>query len=264
MPEEVPDEIDLRGIPVDDDGELDIVGLLDSAYDEDTKTVRDLKIDDRDFSRAKNMFDFCTNYLGKGSKMPFARQMWVGYQLLSEYCPRCSDPKWKDIRNVPVDFRPADMPDHVMFLENGVCPKCKATKSQLYKNELLNNYQELNLLAGQRSGKCLIGSTLVVTDTGLTTLKELWGKSSGDLNEQGFNRLDENVFVFTDKGNWKRATHTFKTKGKTIRVTFDTGDIVEGLPDHKIWIFNDKQQLEFKYLRDVQLGDTTLVQLINK
>jgi hypothetical protein len=133
--------------------DLDVVSLIESSYDEDTKTVKDLKIDDRDLKRAKNYFDFCTNFLGKNTKIPFARQMWMGYHLHAEYCPRCSDPKWENIENIPVDYPTRELPEHVQFLEHGVCPKCKVTRSELINSSELNFYTELDACVGQRGGK---------------------------------------------------------------------------------------------------------------
>ena len=68
------------------DADFDIVSLVESAYDADTNTVRDLKVDDRDLPKAKNFYDYCLHYLGPTAKVPFARQMWMGYKLLAEYC----------------------------------------------------------------------------------------------------------------------------------------------------------------------------------
>lgn len=143
-----------------DEDELDIVGLIESSYDDDTSTVRDLKIDDRDLPKAKNFFDFCSTKMGRDARMPFARQMWMGYTLLGEFCPRCSNPKWRKITGVPVDFKTKDMPEHVQFLENGKCPKCKATRSQLVKKGYLNLWQELDACVGQRGGKSAFTSAL--------------------------------------------------------------------------------------------------------
>ena len=56
------------------------------AYDPDTNTVRDLRVDDSSLPLAKNFFDFCLNIVGKSIKMPFARQMWLSYQVLAEFC----------------------------------------------------------------------------------------------------------------------------------------------------------------------------------
>jgi hypothetical protein len=133
--------------------DFDVVSLIESSFDSDTNTVRDLTVDDRDLPKAKNYYDFCTNFLGKNTKIPFARQMWIGYHLHGEYCPRCSNPKWENIQEVPVDYPTKEMPEHIAFLENGICPRCKVTRSELFKSEELNLYTELDACVGQRGGK---------------------------------------------------------------------------------------------------------------
>jgi ribosomal protein S27AE len=142
------------------DDDFDVVGMIESSYDEDTQTVRDLKIDDRDLPRAKNYFDFCSNYMGKTARMPFSRQMWLGVTLLNEVCPRCSDPKWANIMGVPVDYKTKDMPEHLTFLELGKCPKCGVTKSELARKGEINVYTELDACCGQRAGKSTVTASL--------------------------------------------------------------------------------------------------------
>ena len=136
--------------------------MVDSSYDEDTRTVRDLKIDDRDLPRAKNYFDFCTKFLAKDSKIPFARQMYLGYHLFAEYCPRCSNPKWENILEIPVAYPSRDLPAEIQFLEHGKCPKCKVTRSELIINGELNLYNELDACVGQRGGKSVFSASASV------------------------------------------------------------------------------------------------------
>lgn len=252
----------LHNAALEYDDDFDVVGLIESSYDEDTQTVRDLKIDDRDLKKAQNYFDFCSNFVSKGTRMPFARQMWLGLTLFGERCPKCSNPKWANINNVPVDFPAKDIQEHVQLLVNGKCPKCKGTKSGFVNSGKMNLYTELDVCAGQRGGKCLRGDTEVVTSTGIRTLKELWESSQADVDLDGFKPLTEDVFVFTDKGRYQRATHAYKTRGQMLRITFDDGTVIEGLGEHKIWILNDRHQLEFKKLSDLVVGDATLTQAL--
>jgi hypothetical protein len=133
--------------------EFDIRALMAEAEDPVTGTLRDLRVDDRDLKLAKNFYDFSFNIIGKDSNPPWARQLWVGAMLNGEICPCCSDRKWLDIHNVPKDYPSYDLPDRLQFLNNGVCPKCKRTKLELYLNHGLKDYMELVLVWGQRSGK---------------------------------------------------------------------------------------------------------------
>lgn len=136
---------------------FDVVSLMRNAEDPLTGTMRDLKIDDGDLPLAKNFFEFSTTMLGP-IKPPFARQMWVGWKLFAEYCPRCSDPEWDEVTGVPVDFKPKDIPDHIQFLDYGVCPNCGATKWELHQAGELDLPTEAVLDLGQRSGKSTISA----------------------------------------------------------------------------------------------------------
>lgn len=133
--------------------EFDIRTLMKEAEDPLTGTLRDLKVDDRDLPLAKNFYDFSFNIIGKDSNPPWARQLWTGAMLFGEICPCCSNKKWLEIENVPKDYKSKDLPENLMFLNNGKCPKCKRTKQELIKDHGLKNYMELVLVWGQRSGK---------------------------------------------------------------------------------------------------------------
>lgn len=157
------DEFILKGggIEQDESGNLiqvddfDIARYMREAEDEETGTLHDLKIDTRDLKQAKNFYDYCFTIAGKDLKPPFARQMWIGAMLMGEVCPCCSDKKWLNIENVPVNYKAKDLPGHLVFLELGKCPKCKRDKWDLIKNHGLHNYMQLCNVLGQRSGKSL-------------------------------------------------------------------------------------------------------------
>lgn len=124
------------------------------AFDPETNSMRDLKIDDRDLLRADNFYDYSTRVVGKSIKAPFARQLWISYHLLGEYCPRCTPPKYiHDVLDIPVDMDPADLYKKVTFLKSGVCPSCGATKSKLILDGELRDNNQLAMAAGQRGGK---------------------------------------------------------------------------------------------------------------
>lgn len=136
---------------VEDD--FDIIAHMRNAEDPITGTLRDLRIDDRDLRGAKNFYDYAFNIIGKDANPPWARQLWTGAMLFGEICPCCSNKKWLDINNVPKDYPSKELPEHLMFLENGVCPKCKRGKWELIKEFGLKNYIQLVNVLGQRSGK---------------------------------------------------------------------------------------------------------------
>ncbi|QDH83448.1 large subunit terminase [Achromobacter phage Motura] len=133
--------------------DFDIVKLMDEAVDPLTGTLRDLKIDDRDLPVAKNYWDWSFNFVG-GSTQPWSRQMWAMLKFFGEICPVCSDKKWfRDVMNVPKDYPSKDLPERLVMLEYGVCPKCKRHRRQLIKKGRMNDYTEYVGVWGQRSGK---------------------------------------------------------------------------------------------------------------
>jgi len=153
--QEIPD------FDVDDPGGNFILEAMRNAYDPETNTIRDLKVDDRDLRRAENYWDFCTTLSGKSLKPPFARQLWVAALLLGEYCPRCTRKRWvEDIHNIPVDMDPVDLSKKLVLLKSGRCPKCGASKSELVLGGEMVGYNQLVMCVGQRGGKSAFNSTL--------------------------------------------------------------------------------------------------------
>jgi len=131
------------------------------SFDPETNTIRDLKLDDRELERADNFYDFSTRVSGKSIKPPFARQLWISYNLLGEYCPKCTHPSYiHDVLDIPVDMDPRDLAKKVVFLQSGVCPKCGATKSGLIRDNLLRDVNQLAMAAGQRAGKSSFTATI--------------------------------------------------------------------------------------------------------
>lgn len=132
--------------------ELDLANMLDEILKSGARVAPDMRIDDRDMKEFPNFFSFAMSPKGMNQK-PFARQLVVATHMLAEWCPRCSRKAFHNIKKIPVDFPAEDFIDRVSFLEYGVCPKCGARKSELYKSGELNVYSELVGCAGQRSGK---------------------------------------------------------------------------------------------------------------
>lgn len=230
--------------------------IIDQLLNDNSPIKSDIRIDDKDLPKAKNFFEFST---GKDflNITPFAKQLQIGINLYQEYCPResCTDVKY--LKDIPVDDSYEDILNKVTLLEYSICPKCKRKKVNFIRKNKLCDKFELAANCGQRSGKCLVGDTTVKTSIGNKTLKELWDLSSGNIDEDGFNKLDKEILVYTDKNNQKPITHTYKTRGKTIRITFDDGTVIEGLAEHKIWILNIHNKPEFKKLDEIKEGDTT-------
>lgn len=140
----------------DEKTELDLVKVLDEIYDPNNRVMRDLRVDDRDLVEFPNFWDFTFNKRGLNAPL-FSRQLYACLMMFHEICPSCSNPKYvKHIRDVPLDMHAKDFPEHFQLMHYGSCPKCGKTKNDHFRSGLLNPYQELAGLAGQRVGKSLI------------------------------------------------------------------------------------------------------------
>lgn len=157
--EAYPDDYDPLDV-IAADGDFDLAKMMDKAVDSITGLPRDIRLPEGDFLEAKNYYDYCENFVGPDTKFPFSRQLWAALHLLAEFCPRCSHPKWRDIFNVHVDVDPQNIPNNVQLLHYGKCPKCKATKAELFATKELNLYVEAAWLWGQRSGKSILTASL--------------------------------------------------------------------------------------------------------
>jgi hypothetical protein len=145
--------------------DFDIARYMTEAEDADTGTLHDLKIDTRDLKLADNFYDYAFEFRKKAMRAgrahpPWARQMWVGAMLFGEVCPKCSDPDWLDIENVPVNYKSINMPEHLCFLNKGKCPKCKRKKWDLIQNHGLRNYTQYAGVIGQRGSKSSLTALL--------------------------------------------------------------------------------------------------------
>lgn len=161
--DEAPADADLARVAMKMDAssrDFDLSRFMSRSVDPVTGLPTNMKLPEGDFKEASSFFDFCSNFVSKETRFPFARQMWIMTMLFGEYCPKCSNPKWiQDIHNVPVDYKTKDMPEELQFLKYGKCPKCGTTKSDMVRREKMRVYSELDLEAGQRSGKSAVTTT---------------------------------------------------------------------------------------------------------
>lgn len=211
--------------------ELDLEKVLDEIYDTNNRVMRDLRVDDRDIKEFPNFWDF--TFSNKGLDAPlFSRQLFACLSLFHEICPTCSNPKYmKHIKDVPVDIKAKNFPEHFQLMEYGVCPKCKRSKLDHFRERTMNPYQELAGLAGQRVGKSLItaasgaylthkilklqdpskvygilNTTLVGTFVGLTynaSYEQLWLPYKGFLDNSPWFCIEESTPISMADGSTK-------------------------------------------------------------
>ena len=108
----------------------------------------------------------------------------------------------------------------------------------------------LTMVGAESSAKCLIGSSLVPTDKGLLKLEEIY-LDSHLTSVQGITTCDP-FLVATHLGTREIVMHVHINKGLTYSVQTNLGDIIEGLPDHKIAVLKDH---EFIWRRLDEVGD---------
>ena len=277
----IPTPEEVKGGVNDVEGDF-IWQAMQSSYDPFTNSVRDIKIDDRALKLSTNYYHFCTRIAGSAIKAPFSRQLYVAMILLGEYCPRCTDEKWLDITNVPVDMESKDLVKKVVLLDNGVCPKCSATKSGLILGGEMKDYNELAIVQGQR---CVIGSTRLQTRLGFKTFDDLEELHADSRGSTGFVKYKGPDLVDYD-GRFVRPSHFYRSgKTKTLKVTTSIGQEITGTPDHPLstlrgWVtlgelrlgdklelaigqkvYGSKQELEFvtNICNQLQLADCQYV-----
>lgn len=155
QPEEEQEEILTDAdLEYDKNDEESIFDMISKVINSNAPVPPDFRINDKEIPLAKNFQEWVYGYnfgLARGGQKPFPRQVEIGTKLFAEYCPRCSDVDWFD--EMPVDAARGEMEDRVVFLENGICPECNATRSEMIVNGELNNYYGVVGLAGQRSAK---------------------------------------------------------------------------------------------------------------
>ena len=187
----------------------------------------DLKFDDSSMPTAKNFFEWVSssNYL---AATPYLEQALIGIRLFAEYCPNpsCSDTEWMQTENHEPSEGIVGLLNKVTLLEHGVCPKCGAKRSMLFKKRKLNLYNELAVCAGQR---CVTGNTLLTTDMGLRRVRDLPvnGDDSvmSDLNVMLNNKACRVHKVLKDT-DCNRLVAANLSNGMSLRGTADHG--VEG------------------------------------
>lgn len=172
------DEVDLDfleegGTPafsLDDDSDIDIIGMVDEALEQRTLVPNDTRFDDSSMPKAKNFVEWTTGrqYL---DATPYLEQMLIGVKLFGEFCPRCSNVEWMEIENHEPSEGITGLLKNVTLLEHGKCPKCGARRAELMLTKELKFYNELAVNAGQR---CLVGSMPVLTEKGLMPIQHMF------------------------------------------------------------------------------------------
>lgn len=134
---------------------------INSGYDASVFS----SIGDNELPIAKNWMEWVTDRRFKGDvALPFPRQAEIALNTFEDFCPHCSNEDYLeendlfgniiigDMWDVSID----DMLSEIVFLEHGVCPKCKQTRLDFEREGSLLGINELAGAAGMRSGKSVL------------------------------------------------------------------------------------------------------------
>ena len=114
--------------------------------------------------------------------------------------------------------------------------------------------REMVLSIGRRSGKCVLGDTLVLTDNGIFRIDQL-----GDTNGSEFQPLK--VTIAQEGKEVTSQSEFFYNGGVKPVFKFKThcGYRLGGTGNHRIKVLSDNGDIEWRYLSDLKLGDIVCI-----
>lgn len=113
--------------------------------------------------------------------------------------------------------------------------------------------REMVLSVGRRSGKCVLGDSLVLTDKGIFRIEDL-----GDPDGAEVQPLD--VGVIQEGGVKSRSAFFYNGGLKNTRtLTTRCGYTLGGTDNHRIKILGESGTVSWKYVSDIQVGDTVCI-----
>lgn len=136
--------------------EIDIAKAIRDVVDSNMRVPKDMRIDDGDLPLAGNFFEWVTQdrFGLVNNEKPFIEQLCWAIIAFNEACHYCSDNEYL-FHDHGVDDTYARFERKVSLLHNGVCPNCKKGRADWLNNGEGKFIQELNISAGQRSGKSI-------------------------------------------------------------------------------------------------------------
>lgn len=146
--------------------------LMQEAIESDLDPSVFEDMDVRDLVFPKNILDWVI-----GPDMldanPFPRQLQMMLGLTEEWCPWCSDKKFVADMHTRSDGEPwtvNQILERVTLFEHGVCPKCKHTYVEALDDPSHPHCAptEIDVCAGQRSGKTIMSSMIMSYQDALT------------------------------------------------------------------------------------------------
>jgi len=116
--------------------------------------------------------------------------------------------------------------------------------------------------ASTGGGKCLVGSSLVTCANNVKVpIEDLWSWSTGlEVAYKGGIRKDllTPFHIMKHDGSTAEVTCMYKTSGETLKLTFEDGRVLEGLPEHKVKCQTATGYV-FKRLDELTLDDDIVI-----
>lgn len=110
-------------------------------------------------------------------------------------------------------------------------------------------YPNLVLVIGRRSGKCITGDSLVVTDKGFYRIEDL-----GEAPEEGFSSVD--IGVVQESGRRARAAAFYNGGVKPVyKVKTRFGYKITGTANHRVKVMTEGGIVDWRYLGQIKTGD---------
>lgn len=112
------------------------------------------------------------------------------------------------------------------------------------------------LKAPPRSGKCIVGGSLVMTSEGLHPIKDMFSEVTLGKGET----IVETTKKISTVNGTRKVSHLYsKVVDSTIRVSTHEGYGVRGTPNHPVRVIGSDLRLKWVRLEDVKVGDYIVV-----
>lgn len=119
------------------------------------------------------------------------------------------------------------------------------------------------LEAPPRSGKCIVGDTLIMTENGLTPIENLFPSKFELSKKLEFSQVASGI-VASNSGASKYECLYAKTVSETIAIETHLGYSIEGTPEHPVLVRGAGGKIEWKELRNISISDTVCISLANQ
>jgi len=149
---------------------FDPIALVEKAIESDLDVSVFDQVVDTDVRWPKNWIEWVRGHSFLNID-PFPRQIELCTNFLGEFCPHCTNPKYLTSHErfghkqltIEVDEPLPEILDNVVFLVEGICPKCRARRNEMLKSGDIQHFTNMNGCAGMRSSKTVMGGGLLAT-----------------------------------------------------------------------------------------------------